>query len=176
MILEQLRDAFDTEADILNQALSIEKQKTPIILQAQGKRLKELSDRSDLLLSDLSQLEEERHHLFQSFIESSLPNVEPRIESFISALTQVKHSAQSRLSSQEWPSMIQELILSVTHFRDTASALKKEVHANQQLLNKTRRVLQNVLNDIDKPSPAYSPHSKIQHKTGPTSIMVNMNA
>lgn len=176
MILAQLRDAFDTEADLLNQALSIEKQKTPVILQAQGKRLKELSDRSDLLLSDLSQLEEERHHLFQSFIESNLPNVEPRIESFISALTQVKESAAPRLSTQEWPTLVQELISSVTHFRDTAGALKKEVQANQQLLNRTRRVIQNVMNEIDKPSPAYSPQLKTPHKTGPTSLMVNMNA
>lgn len=181
MILEQLRDAFDAEADVLNEALSLEREKTPVILQARGKRLKELSDRSDALLADLARLEEERHKLFQSFItqnRQAFNDPAPGIESFIAALSNFKETPGVRISNAEWASLLDDLILSVSHFRDTAVNLKKEVYANQQLLNRTRRVIQNLMDDLEKPSPAYTPQAKQKPRTarGPSPLVLNTNA
>jgi transposase len=180
MILKQLRDAFDSEADVLNEALSLEREKTPVILQARGRRLKELSDRSDALLADLTRLEEERHALFQSFIEKNRKAFEsttPGIESFIAALQSLKESPDTSISNAEWASLLDDLILSISNFRNTAIHLKKEVHANQQLLSRTRRVIQNLMDDLERPSPAYSPQAKPKPRTGGASpLILNTNA
>lgn len=186
MILEKLRDAFDSEADVLKQALSIEREKTPAILQARGLRLKELTDRSDALLADLAALEEERHHLFQSFIaqhHTAFVDAHPGIESFVEALESFQmgsHRESDAPATQDWDGFLDDLIQSVSHFRETAVSLKREVYANQVLLGRTRRVIQGLMAELEPPAPTYSPEKKKSAASirGPArvSLVLNTNA
>lgn len=190
MILEKLRDAFDSEADVLKQALSIEREKTPAILQARGLRLKELTERSDALLADLASLEEERHALFQSFItrhHATFADAHPGIESFVEALESFHMASfrpESQLdaseSSQDWDGFLDDLIQSVSHFRETAVSLKREVHANQVLLDRTRRVIHGLMAELEPPAPTYAPEKRKSAASirGPArvSLVLNTNA
>jgi len=182
MILKQLQSAFDQEADVLKEALSLEREKTPAILNAEGMRLKELSARSDQLLADLSKLEDDRHLLFQSFTQSTAFSNSERpatIDSFMQALAEYRSKPDHNMSFSDWGHFLDDLIVSISHFRDTANSLKQEVSANQQLLHRTRRVIQGIMTDLEKPSPAYSPDGKAvlaKPKTTAGPLVLNTNA
>lgn len=172
-IIKKLFQIFFQETHIMNTAINIEKEKNQAILQAKSKKLIELSKRSDELLNSLIQLETQRYSFIENLIESYKDKIysnEVTISNFIKILYEIQNDYFDKLQYQE---DIEQLLSSLEKFKQSANELKQEVEINQKLLLRTKNIISNLVESIEKRDKTYG-NSKNKKITS-SALLINQS-
>lgn len=139
----------------MNSAIEIEKEKSKNILQAKTHKLQQLTKQSDELLNSLIQLEKERYSLIGNLISSYKDRIKSNditISNFIKVLEEVK---KMNPNSEQYDKIINDLIETLEKFKESVENLKKEVEINQKLLNRTKIIINNLIDNIEQKDKTY---------------------
>ncbi len=154
-VIEKLSQIFFQETLIMNSAIDIEKEKSKVILQAKSNRLNELSKRSDELLNSLIQLERERYNLVENLIEIYKDRIHSReitLSNFIKVLYEIQNDYHDK---QQYQKDIDQLLNALEKFKQSSNELKQEVEINQKLLQRTKSIISNLIESIEKKDKTY---------------------
>ncbi len=153
-ILENLNKIFKEEIMILKEAIDLEKEKGKAILHAKAQKLRELTKKSDDLLHSLIEIENQRYTIIGELIDKykdRLQSTSINLTNFIKVLEELKKENQVDL----WEKTIDSLIITLKNFKESAQYLKEEVETNQKLLLRTKNVISNLLDKIEKEDKTY---------------------
>lgn len=155
-MLVSLNKIFKEEVLILKEAIDLEKEKGKAILHAKAQRLQELTKKSDDLLHSLIDIENQRYTMIGELIEKYKERLHIssiNLTNFIKVIQELKNENQSNLKT--WEDTIDDLILTLKNFKESAQNLKEEVETNQKLLMRTKNVITNLLDKIEKNDKTY---------------------
>lgn len=171
-MLVSLNKIFKEEVLILKEAIDLEKEKGKAILHAKAQRLQELTKKSDDLLHSLIDIENQRYTMIGELIEKYKERLHIssiNLTNFIKVIQELKNENQSNLKT--WEETIDDLILTLKNFKESAQNLKEEVETNQKLLMRTKNVITNLLDKIEKNDKTYTN----RRKTVSNALLVNQS-
>lgn len=155
-IINNIVKIFKQEMDMIKDAINLEKEKGEAILHAKANRLRELTKKSDELLHSLIEIENQRYTMIGNLIERYKDRLESssiNLTNFIRVLEELKKENQRDL--ELWEKTIDDLIQALRSFKESAQNLKEEVETNQKLLMRTKNVITNLLDELEKNDKTY---------------------
>ncbi len=158
MILENLHRIFQEEVELMTEALEVEKQKSMAILQAKTQLLKELTQKSDELLKEMIKIENQRYTLLENLFEQYKDRIQGmgmNLSSLIKIIETLKEETKDSIQKKKWEDNIESLITILKQFRDTTESLKSEVITNQKLLQRTKNIISNLIDQVEKKDQTY---------------------
>lgn len=172
-MLQEFIELLSEELVLFRQALETEQGKRKFILAANGQKLRELTDKSEHLITQIDLLEEKRNKVLEN-IYSKLAGGDTLSvqELHISRIIQIAESQKLHATKP--------LKATVHEYRNTVQDLKKEIEENKQLLDRATGSIHRLLSGLAKdPEKKYEPRSQAQTKnrrnTG-ESVLLNANA
>ncbi len=170
--LKEISSIITEEMNIIKKAIEIEKEKGEVILKAKTSRLQELTNRSNELLNSLIEIENTRYTLIGELIEkykNRLSSTQINITNFLSAIREIKNDSNN---NDQWEKTIDNLIINLKEFKYSTEQLKSEVETNQKLLTRTKTIISDILDKIEKKDKTYLKNKKI--KAG-NSLLINQS-
>jgi hypothetical protein len=175
---------FDTLMTVLNQELILfgsiltaEKEKRRSILRAEGQKLKELTRKSEILSSELEQLEKKRLQTVEEIMN---------LEGESNREGPLSLSLLLDLARKTNPDLHPSLSRVVRNYREMLRNIKRETEENQRLLHSTARNVERLLEDLRIKAhndPSYGPRDRIERggsaqgrHTSTDPLLLNANA
>ncbi|MCS7204284.1 MAG: hypothetical protein NZ853_01145 [Leptospiraceae bacterium] len=172
--LKEIQEVLHKELSLLQKATQIEKEKGSAILSAKAQKLQELTQKSNEFLHSLIEIENQRYTLIGNLIskyKDKISSSQLNISNFMKVIAIVKENSNPRESNQ-LIEIIDGLIEILTRFRKQTEELKAEVEANQKLLHRTKKIVSEFLDEVEKKDKTYLRSNKVKVSS---SVLINQS-
>ncbi|MCR9143619.1 MAG: flagellar protein FlgN [bacterium] len=171
--MQTLEELLNQELMLFRAALDTERRKRRAILSADGKRLNELTAKTEMFLNEAQALEGKREIAVRAMIDRY------KIEDSHETLT--LRRVVRLIEANADPAESMGLKDVAEEFRSTVFALKRESAENNQLMSDTRHRIHDLLTGISDPAEedkTYNPANKASAKKNQSSkaLLLNANA
>lgn len=171
-----LKNILNEEIILFISALNNEKEKRRHILGADGGQLRTLTEKSNMLLNQITDLEIRRAEIVSNLAEKYNFTIPVNGDLTLSDILNLVQSLE--------PSLHDDFQETIHQYRDTIYELKMETDENQRLLENTQRSIKKVitsmqdasnedLNKLYRPDPG---NKSNKNKPSGNSILLNTNA
>lgn len=166
-MFKKYSELLNQETLLLKNAYDTEKNKRRCIFSADGKKLQSLTEKSNILMKEISEIAAKREKLFLEYAK----------ENYLELDKPVTLSQFCLLVDEKSPDLSREICITVDEYRNTAFLLKQETEENGKRLTQARDTIHRLLESLaaDKDS-TYSNVPEHNRKKYAGSVIVNANA
>jgi flagellar biosynthesis/type III secretory pathway chaperone len=167
--MQSLQDILNQELILFRAALDTERRKRRAIQSADGKRLNELTAKSEIFLKEAQGLEAQREQIVRSLMDrygASDPNETLTLRRLVRIMEEAAPVESLGLGSV------------ADEFRSTVFALKRESIANNELMSNTQKRIHRLLTGITDPDAdgTYTPAGNVKKDRAGKALLLNANA
>ena len=155
------------ETTLLRAALETEKEKRRSIFSADGRKLQSQTEKSNLLMIEISDIASKREELFRDYAK----------ENYLELAKPVTLSQFCLLVDEKAPELSREICNKVDEYRNTAFYLKQETEENAKRLTQARDTIHRLLESlVHENNSTYSNIPENNRKKYAGSVIINANA